>query len=116
MRSRFFRVLEQVRDQIQRKYFCERVFRLHQDTTRRDTLEWMTESTIYTLTDKFCLYLVVQQIDPWSMMSEVWEGEQIAKELSKGRAHHWKWSMWVYLHRYWRRFQLVEQSPRVLQW
>jgi len=116
MRLRFYRVFERVRDQIQRKYFSERVFRLHQDTTRRDTLEWMTDSTIYTLTDKFCLYLVVQQIDPWSMMSEVWEGEQIAKELSKERAHHWKWSMWFYLHRYWRRFQLVEHSPRVLQW
>ena len=50
---RFYRVLERVRDQIQRKYFCERVFRLHQDTTRRDTLEWMTDSTSYTLTDKF---------------------------------------------------------------
>ena len=99
MRLRFYRVLERVRDQIQRKYFCERVFRLHQDTTRRDTLEWMTESTIYTLTDKFYLYLVAEQIDPWLMMSEVWEGEQIAKESSKGRAHHWKWSLWVYLHR-----------------
>ena len=53
MRLRFYRVFERVRDQIQRKYFCERVFRLHQDTTRRDTLEWMTDSTSYTLTDKF---------------------------------------------------------------
>jgi len=88
MRLRFYRVFERVRDQIQRKYFSERVFRLHQDTTRRDTLEWMTESTIYTLTDKFCLYLVAQQIDPWSMMSEIWEGEQVAKESSKGWAHH----------------------------
>ena len=35
----------------------------------------------------------------WPMMSEVWEGEQIAKESSKGRAHHWRWSLWVYLHR-----------------
>ena len=76
-------MLERVWDQIQRKYFCERVFRLHQDTTRRDTLEWMTDSTRYTLTDKFCLYLVAQQIDPWSMMSEVWEGEQIAKEYQR---------------------------------
>jgi len=24
-------------------------------------------------------------MDPWSMMSEVWEGKKIAKELSKGR-------------------------------
>ena len=52
----------------------------------------------------------------WSMMSEVWEGEKIAKESSRGRAHHWKWSMWVYLHRLRQQFQLVEQSPRVLQW
>ena len=48
----------------------------------------MTDSTRYTLTDKFCLYLVAQQIDPWSMMSEVWEGEKVVKELSKGWAHH----------------------------
>ena len=96
---RFYRVPERVRDQIQRKYFCERVFRLHQDTTRRDTLEWMTDSTSYILTDKFCLHLVAQKIYPWSMMSEVWEEEKIAKESSKGRAHHWKWSMWVNLHR-----------------
>jgi len=71
MRLTFYKVLERVRDQIQRKYFCERVFRLHQDTARRDTLEWMTDSTSYTLTDKFCLYLVAQQIYPWSMMSVV---------------------------------------------
>jgi len=82
MRLTFYKVLERVRDQIQRKYFCERVIRLHQDTTRRDTLEWMTDSTRYTLTDKFCLYLVAQQIYPWSMMSEIWEEEQIAKESS----------------------------------
>ena len=40
--------------------------------------------------EKFCLYMVVQQIDPWSMMSEVWEGEKIAEELSKGRVYHWE--------------------------
>ena len=33
--------------------------------------------------------MVAQQIDPWSMMSEVWEGEKIAKELSKGRVYRW---------------------------
>ena len=62
MGLRFYRVLERVRDQIQHKYFSERVIRLYQDTTRRDTLEWMTDSTSYTLTDKFCLYLAAQEI------------------------------------------------------
>ena len=54
--------------------------------------------------------MVAQQTDPWSMMSEVWEGEKIAKELSKGRVYHWK----AEPTRQWSRF--VEQSPRVLEW
>jgi len=53
--------------------------------------------------------------DPGSMMSEVWEGEQIAKESSNGRAHHWKVEPVVLLASIGQRFQFVEQSPRMLQ-
>ena len=51
--------------------------------------------------EKICLHMVAQQIDPWSMMSEVWEGEKIAKELSEGRVYHLKAEPTgqVYLHR-----------------
>ena len=48
------------------------------------------------------------------MMSDVWEGEQIAKESSNGRAHHWKVEP-VGLPAIGQRFQFVEQSPRMLQ-
>ena len=57
MRLRFCRVLERVWDQIQRKYFCERVFRLHQDTTRRDTLDgWPTAQAILWQTNFACTW------------------------------------------------------------
>ena len=52
----------------------------------------------------------------WSMMSEVWEGEKIAKESLKGRAHHWKVEPVGLPPSIRRQFQLVEQSPRVLEW
>jgi len=45
-------------------------------------LEWSTESRSYTLTER--KFACIQQIGPWSMMSEVWEGEQMAKASSKG--------------------------------
>ena len=59
------------------------------DTTRRVGMDDQKHEPYFDW-EKFCLHMVAQQIDPWSMMSEVWEGEKIAKELSKGRVYHWK--------------------------
>ena len=65
-------------------------FGLIRDTTIRDTLEWTTESTSYSLIERSLACTWCPKIGPWSTMSEVWEGEDITKELSNGRAHHWK--------------------------
>jgi len=60
--------------------------------------------------------MVAQQIDPWSMMSEVWEEEKIAKELSRGRVSLEGGAYGAGLPASIRqRFQFVEQSPRVVQ-
>jgi len=85
-------VPERVRDQIQRKYFCERVFRLHQDTTRRDTLEWMTD-------DERSLGRGANSEGIIKGTGTSLKVEPVGLPPSIRRS-----------------FQLVEQSPRVLQW
>ena len=70
---RFYGALEwQIQDQIQHKHFGDHIFRLHRETTRRDTLEWTTKNMSYTLTEKF-----------------------------KGQVNHWKVEPvgYIYLHR-----------------
>ena len=54
---------------------------------------------------------MTHQIDPWSILSEVWEGEQIAKELFEGRVHDWKVEpvRQVYLHQYGSNFSLLSR-------
>ena len=59
-------------------------FRTAQKLTRRQA-RWALFMTRFD----FVLYhkpgKTMQVEDPWSMMSEIWEGEQVAKESSKGR-------------------------------
>ena len=83
------------------KYFCDHVFLLHRGHYQKRYIGIDDpENELYFYWEKFRLYLVAQQIGPWSIMSEVWEGEQIAKELSKARVHYWKLEpvRQVYLH------------------
>jgi len=51
------------------------------------------EHEVYFDWDRFCLYMVAQQIDLWSMMSEVWEGEQIAKSYQRDGYITGRWSL-----------------------
>jgi len=60
--------------------------------------------------------MVAQQINPLSMMSEGWEGEQIAKDLLKGRVSLEGRACRTGLPAsIGQQFQFVEQAPRMLQ-
>jgi len=93
---RFYGALEwQIQDQIQHKHFGDHIFRLHRETARRDTLEWTTKNMSYTLTEKFCLYLVAP-FGRWWSLGRGADGEEL-----KGQVHHWKVEPvgYIYLHR-----------------
>jgi len=87
---RFYGALErQVRDQIKRT----------SDTTRRDTLEWMTKSTSHTLTER--------NFGRGEDSKGIIKGTGISLE---GRAYGAGLPASIR-----QRFQFVEQSPRVVQ-
>jgi len=83
-----------IRDQMQRKYVCDHVSRLRHRHHQEIYVGMVDqEHELYFDRVKFCLCLVVQRkevLGPWSMMSKVWKGGEVAKDLLKGWVHHWK--------------------------
>jgi len=109
---RFWGFTKCLNDKSRTRYLCDHVFRLHQGHHQKRYVGMDDrEHEVYFDWERFCLYMVAQQIDPWSMMSEVWEGEQIAKGYWKDGYITGRWSLRGRLSLF---FEILDQGCYIL--